>query len=312
MSEPASASAGGTEAAPPQITDFKAHVEDWIDRAGVLMRGLEPADQAAFRPRFNEIAKTAMAALGDARGVELAGQSPQSALYRSALRAERPVLDGVEARVAPDRTGRLKDAILQEARAAGLDAEVIGQRIGAGAASALEEREWVKADLATVAVARGLDLGREPDRQAAAGIVDRFYEKAGSMIQEVRGLRVENAADQLRNTLTAMARTYERHGQVRFETDADALGLVEDMKARYGETVVGDLAKGRTDALAKDFADASQRATIAKAVTAAAIHHEPFGLSPREAQAAQERLKAEHDREQTSDGAPRRDRDLER
>lgn len=42
------------------------------------MRRLAPEDQTELRPRFNEIAKSAMA--------------PQSALYGSALRPERPVL----------------------------------------------------------------------------------------------------------------------------------------------------------------------------------------------------------------------------
>lgn len=301
--------AGGRDTDLPRHADFKTHIENWMDRAGTLMRRLAPADQAELRPRFNEIAKSAMEALGDGRGAELAGESPQSALYRSALRPERTVLDGNVHHLAPDRTERLKAGILDKAETTGLDPEVMGKRIEAGAASALEERAWVKADITSVAEKKGLDLAVETDRQAAAEIVDRFYETAGRMIGEVRGHRVESVADDLRKTLATMAQVEARHGQVRFESEADALQLAEDMKARYGETIVKDLAQGRTEALAKDFADAGQRTKIADAVVSAAVTHEAFGLSPREAEAAQARLRAEH---ATRDRAPERSRATER
>lgn len=301
--------AGGRDTDLPRHADLKTHVEDWMERAGSLMRRLAPEDQAELRPRFNEIARTAMEALGDDRGAELAGIAPQSALYRSALRSERTVLDGEARHVAPDRTERLKARILDNAEAAGLDSDVMGKRIEAGAASALEERAWVEADIASVADKKGLDLERETDRQSAAGIVDRFYETAGRMIGEVRGHRVESAADEPRKTLATMAQVEARHGQVRFESEADALHLAEDMKARYGATIMKDLAQGRTEALAKDFADAGQRTKIAEAVVSAAVTHEAFGLSPREADAAQARLRAEH---ATRDRAPERSRATER
>jgi type IV secretion system T-DNA border endonuclease VirD2 len=270
--------------------DFRSHVEDWMERVGGKMRELSAGTQAELRPQFNDIAAKAMEVMGDRRGAELAREEPKSALYRSALAADTPILDGEEARISAARTARLREALGREAEAAGLDGAAVAKRIGAGATSALEERDWVRADIASVAATKGLDLGRETDRTAAAGIVDRFYERASEMLNEARGVRVATAADELRTTLRAMVKMEERQGQVRFESDADAQGFVDDMKARYGETIVQDLARGKTDALAGDFADAGQRAKIAEAVTSAARDHEPFGLSPKEAEAAHDRL----------------------
>ncbi|HQU69640.1 MAG TPA: relaxase/mobilization nuclease domain-containing protein [Albidovulum sp.] len=295
-------------AAPMNWADFQTHVKGWMDRVGGKMRELSAATQVELRPEFNDIVAAAMEVLGDKRRAELVREAPKSALYRSALAAEPPVFDGTAARVSAARVERLREALSREAEAAGLDGAAIAKRIGAGAASALEERDWVMADFVRVASAKGFDLGRETDRSAVAGIVDRFYERADAAVNEVRGVRVGNVADELRRTLGAMVKIEERPGLVRFESDADALTLVEDMKARYGETIIRDLAQGKTDALARDFAAAGERAKIAGAVVSAARDHEPFGLSRKEAEAACERLARQRGEEQ----GPSRDNDRER
>lgn len=288
------ADAGGEPAAgrsaPRTWAEFESHLEDWRERIGGKIRELKPDTQAELRPEFNSIVAGAMLVLGDKRGAELAREEPKSALYRSALAAEPPVLGGQKAQIAPALVERMKEAIVREAEAVGLDGAAIAKRIAAGASNALEERDWVKADIARVAGSKGLDLDRDTDRGAAAGLVDRFYDRAGGMIAEARGVRLDNAAEKLRATLGAMARMEHGLGLVRFESDAEALTLVEDMEARYGGTIIRDLAQGKSDALAKDFADAGERARIALAVISAALDHEPFGLSPREAEAAYDRL----------------------
>lgn len=164
------------------------------------------------------------------------------------------------------------------------------------------------ADIASVAAAKSLDLNREADRNAVAGTVDRFYDRARGMIEQARGLAAQNHVPGLRTTLANMVKMAERHGFVHFETDADALGLVDHMKARYGETIIKSLAEGKTAALARDFASAGERAKIAVAVTLAAVDHEAFGLGPREANAAYDRLTARRG----DDHRPSRDDDCER
>jgi len=119
-----------------------------------------------------------------------------------------------------------------------------------------------------------------------------------------RGLKAEIAAKQLRQTLTAMAEIEEKHGRVAFDRDESARVFSEDMRKRYGATIIKDLAKGKTEALAADFPDPAMRQKIASAVVAAALEHEEIGLSLHEARAAQDRLQAEARRA--------RDRDHER
>jgi type IV secretion system T-DNA border endonuclease VirD2 len=303
-----SAGAGAANAAMRTWAGFEKHLEDWTQRMRGKMRELSPEGQAELRPEFNDITARALDILGDKRGAERAREAPKSALYRSALSATKPILDGAETAFSTARAKWLKDGLAKEAGAFGLDGAAIAGRIGAGASSAFEEREWIEADIASVAVAKGLDLCRETDRSAAAGIVDRFYEHARNMIDEARGLAMETHVAGLRRTLANMAKMAERHGFVHFETEADALGLVDHMKARYGENIVKDLAQGKTNALARDFANAGERAEIATAVTLAAVDHEAFGLGSREADAAYVRLTARRG----DDNRPSRDKDRER
>jgi type IV secretion system T-DNA border endonuclease VirD2 len=287
---PASADAGADIATPRTWAEFEKHLDLWIERIGGKMRELKAQTQAELRPVFNDITAKALEVLGDKRGAELAREMPKSAPYRSALAAEPPVLGGEKARPSAAQVERLRQALAREAGAAGLDGATLAKRIQAGAASELEEREWVMADIASVAATKGLDLDRAADRSAAAGLVDRFYDRAAGMIAEARGAHLDNAAEKLRATLAAMVRMEERFGLVRFECDAEALILVEDIRARYGVTIIRDLARGWTDPLAMDFADAGERARIAVAVISAARDHEPFGLSPTEAEVAYDRL----------------------
>ncbi len=272
--------------------DFQTRVEDWIERVGGKIRDLSPESQAELRPEFNDLAARAMEVLGERRQAGLAMEAPKSALYRSALSTETPVLDGAPAPMSATEIEWLSEGLRREADAAGLRGRDIAARIETGASSALEERAWVMADVASVAAKTGLDIRQETDRTTAAGIVDRFYERTSVMINEARGVRVGHVASVLRATIGAMVTMEERHGQVHFETDIDAKGLVEDMKARYGETIIKDLARGKTDALAKDFANPGERTKIAEAVTSAARDHEAFGLAPKEAEDAHDRLAA--------------------
>jgi len=259
--------------------EFETHLEGWIARIGGKIRELSPEGQAKLRPELNNITAKALEVLGDKFGADLAREAPKSALYRSALSAATPVLGGVETELSASRAKWLGGNLAKEATTFGLNGAGIAARIAAGASSAFEERTWVKADIAGVAAAKGLDLTRETDRAVAAGTVDRFYERARSMIEQARGLEAETHVAGLRTTLANMVKMAERLGFVHFETDADALGLVDHMRARYGGRIIADLAKGKTDALAKDFADAGERAKIAQTVRLAARDQDAFGLT---------------------------------
>lgn len=282
--------AGAVAAAPRSWAEFENHLEGWITRIGGKMRTLSPEGQAKLRPELNDITARALEVLGDKRGAELAREAPKSALYRSALSAAKPVLDGVGTELSASRAKWLKGNLAKEATAFGLDDASITGRIAAGASSAFEEREWIKADIASVAAAKGLDLNRKTDRTAAAGTVDHFYERARNIIHEACGLEAETHVARLRTTLGNMVKMAERLGFVHFETDADAIGLVDHLKARYGGSIIRDLAVGKTNLLARDFASADERGKIAVAVTLAALDHEAFGLTPNEAKAANDRL----------------------
>ncbi len=301
---------GGTEAITKR-RDFEAYMNDGQAAMSEKMVGLSPADREELKPGFNEVSAKAMLALGDARGAELAQASPRSSLYQTAIRDDRASAAEAPIIMTPAKAAELATSLTKEAAAAGLDGEAIGKRLARGALNALEERDWIKADVATVAQKKGLDLARYDHRTAAAGVVDRFYEKARALISEARGVKVETSADQLRRTLTAMTEVEAKHGRVLFENDDAAKTLSDDLKRRYGEAVVGDLAKGKTDALAGDFADPMMRQKIARAVVAAAVEHETIGLPLREAQAAQERLRTDATHDRTTERSRNRDTDRE-
>ena len=78
-------------------------------------------------------------------------------------------------------------------------------------------------------------------------------------------------------------------GKVEFRGDAHAERFADELRRRYGKGVVAELASGRTEAMAGDFADADQRKWIARAVISAAKSHVAFGLTLREARRAEQR-----------------------
>ena len=290
--------------------DFETHVETWRAEMSTKLATLSPADRAELRPDFNEVSAKAMEALGDRRGAELARAEARSDLYRVSVEEGRARFGGRAIPGTAEETRALGASLLKAATDAGLDGDAVAGRLVRGALNALEERDWIKSDVAAVAERKGLDLAHDDQRTQAAGIVDRFYEKAAGLIAEARGVRHESAADQLRRTLTAMTEVETKHGRVRFDNDEVARTLSEDLKRRYGETVVSDLAKGKTDALAADFADPGMRQKIARAVVAAAVEHETIGLSLNEARAAQDRMRGEAERERSRDRSADRDREL--
>ena len=90
-----------------------------------------------------------------------------------------------------------------------------------------------------------------------------------------------------------MAKVHAQQGSVSFRNENQARDFAEEMKERYGASVLKDIAVGRTDALAKDVPDPSARQAMAAAVVSAAKEHPSLGLSAHEAEAAGRRMVAE-------------------
>ncbi|MCB2134816.1 MAG: hypothetical protein KDE08_02550, partial [Rhodobacteraceae bacterium] len=263
----------------PTRADMRNEVTSWMSEVGDKMGRLSPADQAELKPAFTRIATDALKLLGDDRAAELTGQPPRTELYRTAVR-EGEVRQGAEATpISREDRDTLMKALTREADSIGLKAEDLDQRLSRGAAHAQEERGWIRADVAVAAKTNGLNFDDPAERSQAARFVDRFYDKAAHLLAEARAVEVEAPDERLRQTLTAMTKIEAEHGKVAFDNDASARAFAEDMKARYGESVMEDLARGKTDRLAGDFADPGERRQIARAVIAVSAAHEEIGVS---------------------------------
>ena len=88
--------------------------------------------------------------------------------------------------------------------------------------------------------------------------------------------------------------------------------FARDLKERYGERVMEQIASGDDRALASDFPEEGPRRAIARALVAAAESHESLGLSRRQAELARERLlSSEHQHERAQHELRRKDFDLD-
>lgn len=82
----------------------------------------------------------------------------------------------------------------------------------------------------------------------------------------------------------------QTEGKVEFRGDAHAERFAAELRERYGEGVVAQLAAGRADALARDIEDEGERHWIARAVVSAAKSHVAFGLTLLEVAKAERQL----------------------
>ena len=135
------------------------------------------------------------------------------------------------------------------ANLAGIEAKKLQSRLETGAANAREEEAWVKSDLADVARRNGYDLDNPQSRSTAAERLDRFYERAAEIIQSARGINLSRPPDPMVEALDKMAKLHAQQGSVAFRNEAQARDFTEEMKERYGASVLKDIAAGRTDDL---------------------------------------------------------------
>lgn len=305
----------GAEARPPELRtrrDLEAHFGEWMRKTEDRIAGLTPEKQVALRKELHEIASDVVKSLGDSRGAELMREPPKTPLYSTEIKAHAVKVGVEELQVSDAAREKLAVGLKAAAVTAGIDPGTIEKRLERSAATAFEERDWIKSDITQVAARHKLDLGREAERGRAAEIVDAFYEKAAKLIGETRIAERQRDDQTLPRALKSMAKVHAEHGAVRFEHEDQVRLFAGDMAARYGANVIRDLAAGRDQALAKDIPDPKERLAIARAIVSAALTHESVGLTLSEAKAADRALEV-LSREQTRDPHAReRSRDLER
>ena len=268
-------------------------ISAWVAQSSAGIDRLPSDRQEDLRAEMQGIAKEAAAAFGLDRDHAGREAPPRSTLYSTAISPSTLTIAGEEKALQPGSADSLQASLTLNARLAGIDAEKLGKRLETGAANAREEEAWVKSDLSDVARRHGYDLDTPQGRSAAAERLDRFYQRAAELIQSALSSDVSRAPDPMVEALDKMAKLHAQQGSVVFRDETQARDFAEEMKERYGASVLKDIAAGRTDALAKDVPDASARQAMAAAVISAAKEHPSLGLSAHEVEAAERRMAAE-------------------
>jgi hypothetical protein len=280
-----------------QRSDFSSDparsISAWVAQSTTQIDRLPSDRQDDLRSEMQSIAKEAAAAFGLDRKPNEVEAPPRSTLYSTSIGADTLVVGGAESEFQQGSVSTLKADLSLNASLAGIDGGKLQKRLETGAANAREEESWVKSDIADVAKRHGLDLGSPQGRSSAAERVDRFYERAAELIQSARSIEVTRGPDPLVEALGSLAKVNASQGSVAFRNENQARDFAEEMKERYGATVLKDIAAGRTEALAKDVPDPAARAAMAVAVVSAAKEHPSLGLSAHEAEAAERRMVAQ-------------------
>lgn len=273
--------------------DLERHFNGWMAGTEEKIRQTPAAERKALREELHGYAEEIARALGDARGAELLRQRPQLRLYGVALTDDVLQIGREEVALRPGAVGDLRAGLLAAAGAAGLSPETVARRLETGAANAWEERDWVRADLFVIAGRRRLDLRDPGQARRVAGELDGFYTKAETLIDHARDHERLEPNERLVRTLHAMAGIMAAEGKIEFRGDAHAERFVGELKQRYGDGIVAELAAGRTGALTGDVEDEDRRMWIARAIVSAAKIHVAFGLTLREAGGAERMLSRE-------------------
>ena len=281
--------------------DLDRHFSRWMAETEDRIRKAPVVERKALRDELYGYAIDIARGLGDARGAQLLQMMPQSAIYGVALDGDVMTQGRAETILRPGAAHRLRAEIVAGAGAIGLSEERVAGRLGTGAAHAWEERDWVRSDLLVLAGRRRLDL-HDPGRGLrVAAELQGFYDKAAAAIDDAVSNEAMPENDRLVRTLRSMGRIMQTDGKVEFRGDAHAERFAAELRQRYGDGVVAELASGRTEALARDVEDEGERRWIARAVVSVAKSHAAIGLTLNEARAAERRLAGIRDREKSTD-----------
>ncbi|OJY36643.1 MAG: hypothetical protein BGP11_17030 [Rhodobacterales bacterium 65-51] len=277
-------------AATLERADLDRHFNGWMTETEANIRKAPMAERKDLRDELYGYAVDIARGLGDARGAQLLQMMPQSAIYGVALDGDVLTRSRAEMTLRPGATERLRVEIVAGATAIGLSGERIASRLQTGAANAWEERDWVRSDLLLLAGRRRLDLRDSDQGKRAADELQGFYDRVATTIDHTVAHEAVPANDRLVRTLRSMGRIMQTEGKVEFRGDAHAERFAAELRERYGEGVVAQLAAGRADALARDIEDEGERHWIARAVVSAAKSHVAFGLTLREVAKAERQL----------------------
>lgn len=289
------------EAATLERADLERYFSGWMAETEDRIRKAPLAEWKGLRDELYGYAIDIARGLGDTRGAQLLQMMPQSAVYGVALDGDTLTRGRVETALQPGAAERLRAEIVVGATAIGLSGERIATRLETGAANAWEERDWVHGDLLVLAGRRRMDL-RDPDQgKRAAEDLQEFYDSAAKAIDHAVSHETVPANDRLVRTLRSMGRILQTEGKVEFRGDAHAERFADELRRRYGEAIVADLAAGRTEVLAWDVEDEAEQRWIARAVVSAAKSHVALGLTLRQATVAERELAGQSERKGVTD-----------
>lgn len=287
-----------------QLIEF---FDKWMKDAERDIDTLKAPDRAEMRKELYQVAAEVAADLGDKRAAQYMQMPPREPLYRTRL-SDNAMTNGQDTRqLAPVASEEIQNRIAAHAKSIGLDSAEIRGRLSQGADNAWQEREWIKRDIATVAAANKLDLDREKDRGRTAELLDGFYKSAETMLARTMERRATN--DRVTRTLSAMAESHARTGQVLFRSEDDAARFTAELKDRYGQDVLKRIVAGDDRALASDIADSQQRRAVARSIIAAAETNTGLGLSLRDVEAGKENLRDTSEQERGAAHERQRGRD---
>ncbi len=278
------------EAATADRADLDKHFSGWMAEAEDKIRKMPVAERKDMRGELYGYAIDIAKGLGDPRGAQLLQMLPQSTLYATSLAGDQVTRGREVVDLRPGAVDRLKKDIVGKAVALGLSGDRMAERLETGAANAWEERGWVRSDLLVLSGRQRVDLRNPARSRKVADDLERFYEAAAKLIEQARQHEVVQDNSLLLRALGSMGRIMQTDGKVEFRGDEQAERFADELRQRYGEGVVAELASGRTEALAEDFEDEDQRKWIARAVVSAAKSHVAFGLTLQEAHKAERRF----------------------
>ena len=220
-----------------------------------------------WNPIFKKVANT----LGDYRGAVMVDEQPSTAIYLGNKETNKSTFN-------EGFMDRIRGVIRHQANDAGLNGAIVAARYSKGAFSAYQERLWILGDIASVAQHRGLDMEDDDQLKEAAVIVDGIYIEVAESIAEIKAVQETVDLPRLKRTFDDLVQVYEKNRVVHFGSSDHAEVFVEDLKARYGDNVIEEIAKGNTEPLSIDLPEIEDQLKTARAIVALAETHEELGI----------------------------------